>query len=228
MTSRRKLWLGSIVLYALFFSWYTDFGGPLTEAEIQAYIAKTENHDLGGHPSARAALLEFLRNDTGGQFLMFNVSIGEKPTPQCTARCRRTNTDRPVYGAHDPCAALPSESSSRGGQVGRQQSGSTGYRRCRGVVGRRDQIFHARWSTSSSRVLRAARFAGPRKDHCLPYRATDLSRRPAPITGTLHAGDHRTPGCPPRAKSAPRRLRLAFLVFRRKLYSLARQLTHTT
>ena len=39
MTSRRKLWLGSIVLYALFFSWYTDFGGPLTEAEIQAYIA---------------------------------------------------------------------------------------------------------------------------------------------------------------------------------------------
>ena len=39
MTSRRKLWLGSILLYALFFSWYTDFGGPLTEAEIQAYIA---------------------------------------------------------------------------------------------------------------------------------------------------------------------------------------------
>ena len=29
-----------------FVSWYTDFGGPLTEAEIQAYIAKTENRDL--------------------------------------------------------------------------------------------------------------------------------------------------------------------------------------
>ena len=82
MTSRRKLWLGSIVLYALFFSWYTDFGGPLTEAEIQAYISKTKNHDLGGHPSARAALLEFLRNDTGGQFLMFNAVDLAKNPPQ--------------------------------------------------------------------------------------------------------------------------------------------------
>ena len=36
MTSRRKLWLSSIVVYALFVSWYTDFGGPLTEAEIRA------------------------------------------------------------------------------------------------------------------------------------------------------------------------------------------------
>jgi len=26
MTSQRKLWLGSIALYALFVSWYTDFG----------------------------------------------------------------------------------------------------------------------------------------------------------------------------------------------------------
>ena len=82
MTSRRKLWLGSILLYALFFSWYTDFGGPLTEAEIQAYIAKTGNLDLGGHPSAREALLEFLGNDTGGQFLMFNaVDLAKSPPP---------------------------------------------------------------------------------------------------------------------------------------------------
>ena len=82
MTSRRKLWLGSILLYALFFSWYTDSGGPLTEAEIQAYIAKTENLDLGGHPSAREALLEFLRTDTGGQFLMFNaVDLAKSPPP---------------------------------------------------------------------------------------------------------------------------------------------------
>ena len=82
MTSRRKLWLSSIVLYALFVSWYTDFGGPLTEAEIQAYIVKTENRDLGGDPSARGALLEFLRNDTGGQFLMFNaVDLAKNPPP---------------------------------------------------------------------------------------------------------------------------------------------------
>ena len=80
MTSRRKIWLGSVLLYALFVSWYTDFGGPLTETEIQAYIAKTENLDLGGDPSARGALIEFLRNDTGGQFLMFNaVDLAKNP-----------------------------------------------------------------------------------------------------------------------------------------------------
>ena len=82
MTSRRKIWLGSVLLYALFVSWYTDFGGPLTETEIQAYIAKTENLDLGGDPSARGALLEFLRNDTGGQFLMFNAVDLAKDPPQ--------------------------------------------------------------------------------------------------------------------------------------------------
>ena len=82
MTSRRKLWLGAIVLYALFVSWYIDFGGPLTEAEIQAYIAKTENRDLGGNASAREALLEFLRNDTGGQFLMLNaIDLAKNPPP---------------------------------------------------------------------------------------------------------------------------------------------------
>ena len=82
MTSRRKLWLSSIMLYALFVGWYTDFGGPLTEAEIQAYIAKIENRNLGGAPSARGALLEFLRNDTGGQFLMFNaVDLARTPPP---------------------------------------------------------------------------------------------------------------------------------------------------
>ncbi|MBU03168.1 MAG: hypothetical protein CME55_07730 [Halieaceae bacterium] len=82
MTSRRKIWLGSIGLYALFFSWYTDFGGPLTETEIQEYIAKTENRDLGGDSSAHEALLEFLRNDTGDQFLMFNaVDLAKNPPP---------------------------------------------------------------------------------------------------------------------------------------------------
>ena len=82
MTSRRKIWLVSVLLYALFVSWYTDFGGPLTEAEIQAYIERTENRDLGAHSSAREALLEFLRNDTGGQFLMFNAVDLAKNPPQ--------------------------------------------------------------------------------------------------------------------------------------------------
>ncbi len=79
MTRRRKLWLLSGLLYALFVSWYTDFGGPLTEAEIQDFIAKTQDIDLGGS-ATRRTLLEFLRNDTGRQFLMFNaVDIAKDP-----------------------------------------------------------------------------------------------------------------------------------------------------
>ena len=79
MTSRRKLWLGSVLLYALFVSWYTDFGGPLTEAEIQGFVAKTDDRDLGGI-ATRKTLLEFLRNDTGRQFLMINaVDLAKNP-----------------------------------------------------------------------------------------------------------------------------------------------------
>ncbi|NBP96135.1 MAG: hypothetical protein EBU28_12580 [Gammaproteobacteria bacterium] len=79
MTSRRKLWLGSALLYALFVGWYTDFGGPLTEAEIQDFITKTRDRDLGGSAS-RETLIEFLRSDTGRQFLMFNaVDLAKNP-----------------------------------------------------------------------------------------------------------------------------------------------------
>ena len=93
MTSRRKLWLGSVLLYALFISWYTDFDGPLTEAEIQAFIVKTQDQDLGGDPSARGALLEFLRNDTGQQFLMFNAVDLRRIPPRWKAH-RLTPTPR--------------------------------------------------------------------------------------------------------------------------------------
>ena len=80
MTPRRKLWLVSMLLYTLFVSWYTDFGGPLTETEINRFIAKTQNQNLGGAASARGALLDFLRNDTGRQFLMFNaVDLTQEP-----------------------------------------------------------------------------------------------------------------------------------------------------
>ena len=39
MTRTRWIWLTAAVLYAAFFSWYTSFGGPLTEQEIDKYMA---------------------------------------------------------------------------------------------------------------------------------------------------------------------------------------------
>lgn len=79
MSHRLALWLGSALLYGIFVGWYTDFGGPLTEAEIQDFVAKTDDRDLGGS-ATKKALLEFLRNDTGHQFLMINaVDLAENP-----------------------------------------------------------------------------------------------------------------------------------------------------
>lgn len=80
MTLRRALWLGSTLLYALFVAWYTDFGGPLTEAEISRFVAKTQDHHLERTGATRETLLQFLRNDTGRQFLMFNaIDVAEDP-----------------------------------------------------------------------------------------------------------------------------------------------------
>ena len=35
MTARKKLWLIFAVIYGAFVFWYTDFGGPLRDAEIE-------------------------------------------------------------------------------------------------------------------------------------------------------------------------------------------------
>jgi hypothetical protein len=79
MSQRLALWLGCALLYGIFVGWYTDFGGPLTEAEIQDFVAKTDDRDLGGS-ATRETLLEFLRNDTGRQFLMINaVDLARNP-----------------------------------------------------------------------------------------------------------------------------------------------------
>ena len=70
MSSRLKLWLFPALLYTAFVVWYTDFGGPLTDAEIDEFIeVMTAN---GASPERVAYFAEFLRQDTGRQFLMVN------------------------------------------------------------------------------------------------------------------------------------------------------------
>jgi hypothetical protein len=130
MTSRRKLWLGSVLLYALFVSWYTDFDGPLTEAEIQAFIVKTQDRDLGGDPSARGALLEFLRNDTGQQFLMFNAVDLAKNPPEMEGAPPDADAETLIdlYMEHMiPGSALASKPSRRGREIGGRQFGPAGH-----------------------------------------------------------------------------------------------------
>lgn len=71
MNKRAILWLVPALLYSLFSVWYTDLGGPLTEAEVDNFVATLQARD--GDPATIARLEQFLRNDSGRQFLMVNV-----------------------------------------------------------------------------------------------------------------------------------------------------------
>jgi hypothetical protein len=65
-----KIWLIPALLYAAFLAWYTDLDGPLSDAEVDAFVAAmTEN---GSEPDIIAFIEKFGREDSGRQFLMVN------------------------------------------------------------------------------------------------------------------------------------------------------------
>lgn len=75
---RLGLWLGAAGVYAVFRHWYTDSKGPLTDAEVDAFVARAT--DRGDDPDTVAKLERFFREDTGRQFLMVNVvDMNESP-----------------------------------------------------------------------------------------------------------------------------------------------------
>lgn len=71
MSKRKLLWLVPTALYLVFFSWYTDFGGPLTDEEVDSFVEMMQARD--GNPQTIARIEGFLRNDSGRQFLMLNA-----------------------------------------------------------------------------------------------------------------------------------------------------------
>ena len=78
MTQRTKIWLSSALVYAAFVFWYTDFSGPLSDAEVDQFVVTmTQN---GSDPSTVAYIETFLRNDSGRQFLMLNaLDLNDNP-----------------------------------------------------------------------------------------------------------------------------------------------------
>jgi hypothetical protein len=81
MKTRTKLWLVPTVIYAAFTFWYTDFGGPLSDAEIQQNINAMRGN---GVPEERiASMTRFMREDTGRQLLMINA-LDLNPNPPDT------------------------------------------------------------------------------------------------------------------------------------------------
>ena len=71
MRGRRLLWGIPALLYALFVFWYTDFGGPLTEEEISAFMVQFD--ERGVSQEEAEFILDFMRQDTGRQFLMVDL-----------------------------------------------------------------------------------------------------------------------------------------------------------
>jgi len=78
VSKRLLLWLVPAALYVLFVAWYTDFEGPLSDAEVDDLVAVLE--ERGANPETIAKLEGFLRNDSGRQFLMLNaIDMNDNP-----------------------------------------------------------------------------------------------------------------------------------------------------
>lgn len=78
MGARLKLWFTAIAFYAAFTLWYTDFGGPLSDKEIDQFVATMTAN--GAAPEVAAFIEKFAREDTGRQFLMVNnINFNENP-----------------------------------------------------------------------------------------------------------------------------------------------------
>ena len=78
MSTRFKIWLLPTLLYAGFFYWYTDFGGPLSDTEVDQFMATMEAN--GSDTEVIAFINKFAREDSGRQFLMVNnIDMNENP-----------------------------------------------------------------------------------------------------------------------------------------------------
>ena len=78
MNKRQILWLAPALIYTLFTFWYTDFGGPLTEQEIAEF---SEPLAQRMPPGQLQHITQFMRNDTGRQFLMVNIIDNNENPP---------------------------------------------------------------------------------------------------------------------------------------------------
>ena len=73
-------WFISAVIYLVFFFWYTNTSGPLSQAEIDLIIERIDKGESTISEEDRSNFLEFLRNDDGGDFYMVNfLDLNENP-----------------------------------------------------------------------------------------------------------------------------------------------------
>ena len=67
----RRIWVVIAVIYAAFCYWYTSFGGPLSDEEIEQSL--TVLREAGMEPERLEVWEQFMRSDTGDDFAMLNA-----------------------------------------------------------------------------------------------------------------------------------------------------------
>ena len=65
-------WPLALALYLVFRAWYDNWRGPLSQAEIEAFLAETAKSKLG-ETTERAVIRAFLEADDGKEFIMSNL-----------------------------------------------------------------------------------------------------------------------------------------------------------
>ena len=88
------VWLLALALYGLFRWWYDNWRGPLTESEIDAFLAGSGQTKVGEHTDL-TTLRKFLEADDGREFIMSNL-----------VRVHPNEVPHPVTGVPTPGLAL--------------------------------------------------------------------------------------------------------------------------
>ena len=101
-----------LVLWVAFFCWYTSFGGPLSGAEIQAFVARMEQN--GVDPERIALWRGFMESDTGDDFAVVNfIDLEDEPDriegigPDETTEEVMARYTRPFFARMVPRATHP-------------------------------------------------------------------------------------------------------------------------
>lgn len=71
MISPWLIWGATLALYVLFRLWYDNWRGPLSQTEIDAFLAEVKGKYSGGNDPA--VLRAFLEADDGKEFVMLNL-----------------------------------------------------------------------------------------------------------------------------------------------------------
>ena len=78
MSAGITIWLLPTFFYGVFLFWYTPTGGPLSDAEVDNFIAEMEHN--GSAQEAISMIRQFGEEDTGKHFIMINnIDYNETP-----------------------------------------------------------------------------------------------------------------------------------------------------